>query len=154
MIFFDWFQESSSSTMQQLRTFLEISGVIIFHFTDIMNILLELDYLRVLSLCSAPSCHHHKWSWMSIVSIFGSQDLPSTSVRHMSGGRWSVVDFVNSFIDELQQFRHRCCNWSEFDEALLGEAQLRSEDAICFQSPKIQEEVGTLRRGDDSWERE
>ena len=109
--------------MQKLRTFWEISRVIIFHFIEIMKILLELAYLRVLSLCSAPSCHHHKWSWMSIVSIFGAQDLPSTCVRHLSGERWFVVDFVNSFIDELQQFRHRCCNLSEFDEALLSEAK-------------------------------
>ena len=114
--------------MQKLRTFLEISGVILFHFIEIMNILLEFDYLRVLSLCSAPSCHHHKWSWMSIVSISGS--LPSTSVRHMSGGRCSVVDFVNSFIDEFQQFQHRCCNWSDFDEALLSEAKRSCDQKI------------------------
>ena len=92
-----------------------------------MNIRSELEYLRVLSLCSAPSCHHHKWSWMSIVSIFGSQDLPSTHVRRKVV---MFVDFVNSFIDELQQFRHRCCNWSEFDEALLSESKRSCDQKI------------------------
>ena len=67
---------------------------------------------------------------MAICSIFGSQDLPCTSVRHMSGGRRSVVEFVNSFIDELQQFRHRCCTLSEFDEALLSEAKRSCDQKI------------------------
>ena len=66
---------------------LDVFWVIGFDLSEILNISLDFEYSRVLSLCSAPSCHHHKWSWMSIVSMFGSQDLPSTSVWHMWGGR-------------------------------------------------------------------
>ena len=32
--------------------------VIIFAFIPILNISLDFEYSRVLSLCSAPSCHH------------------------------------------------------------------------------------------------
>ena len=63
--------------------------VIGFDLIQILNISLDFKYSRVLSLCSAQSFHHHKWSWISIVSMFGSQDLPrlSTPVWQMWGRR-------------------------------------------------------------------
>ena len=38
--------------------------------------------------------------------------------------------------------------------AKRSEAKLRSEDKSCFQTPQVWDEVETLRRGQDSWERE
>ena len=60
------------------------------------------------------------------------------------------VDFVNSVIDKLESFRDCYWNGFEFDEALLSEAQLRLENTICFHNTKVQGELGTLRRGQDS----
>ena len=63
------------------------------------------------------------------------------------------VDFVNSFIDELKQFRDCYCNEFEFDEALLSERSSDQKDKSCFQGPKVQDEVELLSRGQDLWER-
>ena len=115
--------------MQNLRTFWEISGVLIFDFIEITIISLEFKYSRVLSLCSAPSCHHYKWSCISNVIIFGSQDLPSTSAQDMSEGRWwCLLTLPIPSLIEIEKFGDCYFNWFECDEALHSEAQHRSED--------------------------
>ena len=45
-----------------------------FRILEIMNISLNLWCPRLFSLCSALSCHHQKWSWMSIVSLLWLED--------------------------------------------------------------------------------
>ena len=110
--------------------------VIGFDLIQILNISLDFKYSRVLSLCSAQSFHHHKWSWISIVSMFGSQDLPrlSTPVWQMWGRRlWWLLKSKFPSLISLRTWEIAIA--IDLSSMRVCSAKRNSdEDKICLQS--------------------
>ena len=129
--------------------------VIGFDLIQILNISLDFKYSRVLSLCSAQSFHHHKWSWISIVSMFGSQDLPrlSTPVWQMWGRRlWWLLKSKFPSLISLRTWEIAIA--IDLSSMRVCSAKRNSDQKIkfAFRVLKTHDQVEILRRVQDSWE--